>query len=253
MKEHDLFLEHLEHIEGAVDRVCRRAGWFAADAEDFRSWVYVKLLEQECRILREHQGRSSVATYVTVVVTNLMRDFRNARFGKWRPSRRSVRLGTLAVELDRLMNRDQLTLDQAIRSVARRCDCGATEQELRDLATQVPVRVRRSFVDVARVPGIEGGVQADDALWAAERRANARRIAAELDRCLQAFEEEDQVILRLRFWNGLSVADVARSLRLPQRPLYRRIQRCLEQLGDAMRARGIDALQVREAVGAGAD
>lgn len=253
MKEHDLFVEHLDDIERAVARVSRRAGWYGTDAEDFRSWVFLRLLEHECRILREHQGRSSVRTYLTVVVTNLMRDFRNRRFGKWRPSRKSVRMGSLAIELDRLLNRDGLTITEAIRTLQRREDCTASEAELLELAGLVPTRPRRTFVALDDVHGLEGGEPADGGLWDAERTASVGRIASELERCLASFEEEDQVILRLKYWNGLSVADVARSLRIPQKPLYRRIQHCLQRLAEALQARGVEAWQVREAVGAGAD
>lgn len=253
MPDHTLFIDHMEAIDRTIDRVAQRAGWFAADADEFRSWVHFKLLEDECRILRRYEGRSSVRTYITVVVTNLMRDFRNARFGKWRPSRHSRRLGTLAVRLDRLVNRDSLTVDQAVRSIASRSDCEASESELRALAVQVPVRPRRHLVDVDRVGTLEADTEADERLWAGRRRDSVRRLSEVLERCMEALDDEDQVILRLRYWEGLSIADVARALGLPQRPLYRRIPRCLERLAEAMRDQGVDETQVCEALAVGAD
>jgi DNA-directed RNA polymerase specialized sigma24 family protein len=41
-------------------------------------------------------------------------------------------------------------------------------------------------------------------------------------------------VVRLIFWKELSVADVARSLGVPQKPLYRRLDRILKRLRYAM-------------------
>ncbi len=47
------------------------------------------------------------------------------------------------------------------------------------------------------------------------------------------------MIIRLRFYEGFSVADVARGLRLPQKPLYPRISRLLQTLSSALTREGI--------------
>ncbi len=253
MADHTIFMDNLDDIERTIARVCGRAGWFAADADDFRSWVFLKLLEQDCRILNAHRGCSSMRTYIAVVTTNLMRDFRNSRLGKWRPSQHSRRRGHLAVKLDRLMNRDRLRVDQAIRSLIRRADCDASESDLRELAAGVPMRPRRRLVCLDDAGQVEGRRWADAPLSASERATAVERLSGELERCLEALDDEDQVIIRLRYWDGLSIADVARALGIPQKPLYRRVRRCLERLADGLTARGVDVSDVREVLVASAD
>ena len=54
-----------------------------------------------------------------------------------------------------------------------------------------------------------------------------------------AFAPEDRVIVRMRFWEGESVADIARALGLPQKPLYRRLERTLAALRRSLEAAGV--------------
>ena len=72
-----------------------------------------------------------------------------------------------------------------------------------------------------RLSGIDGGAVADAQLWAAERQASVGRVVLALERCLETLDEEDRTILRLKYRSGLTVAGVARALRIPQRPLIR--------------------------------
>ena len=57
-------------------------------------------------------------------------------------------------------------------------------------------------------------------------------------------------MVRFRFGSGMSIADVSRMLRLPQRPLYRRIESLLGRLRAALLAAGLDAGALSELIGA---
>ena len=50
---------------------------------------------------------------------------------------------------------------------------------------------------------------------------------------------EDRLLLRLRFWQGLSVADIAALLKLEAKPLYRRYERLMRELREALEAQGL--------------
>jgi DNA-directed RNA polymerase specialized sigma24 family protein len=58
---------------------------------------------------------------------------------------------------------------------------------------------------------------------------------------LQQLSEEDRVIIRMLYYQGISIADIARSLQLDQRKLYPRIQQLLTSLRKALKAQGISA------------
>ena len=48
------------------------------------------------------------------------------------------------------------------------------------------------------------------------------------------------MILKLRFWEGLTIADISRALHLEQRPLYRRMDRLLAGLRTTLKSLGVD-------------
>jgi RNA polymerase sigma factor for flagellar operon FliA len=67
-----------------------------------------------------------------------------------------------------------------------------------------------------------------------------------LQRALQALPEEDQLILRMRYLSGASVADIARALHIEQKPLYRRIENNRARLRAILEESGISRELVSE-------
>ena len=116
-----------------IRAVVRRGRLPPADAEDFSQGVQLKFLESGYEAFARFDGRSSLRTYLTTVVWRLLLDWRTAAYGKWRPSAVARRLGAQAVRLDRLLNRDGLTVDEAIQ-VASRAPDASPEHVLRLIA-----------------------------------------------------------------------------------------------------------------------
>lgn len=140
----DLFLGHQKLIEEITTHCCRRAHFKREEAEDFGSLVKIKLLEDDCAILRQYQGKSSLRTYLTVVIRRLLMDYQDHLWGKWRPSAEAVRLGPVAIRLERLIAREGYTLDEAIQILRINEKIEMSEAELRDLAAKLPPKpVRR--------------------------------------------------------------------------------------------------------------
>src|SRR5699024_217877 len=111
----DLFLAHLEPIEATIGLICRKNRLRAEDADEFRSQAFIKLIENDYEVLRRFEQRSSLRTYLTVVLQRVYLDFRNGQWGKWRPSAEARRRGATAVALERLVVRDGLMLEEAIQ------------------------------------------------------------------------------------------------------------------------------------------
>ena len=57
-------------IRQRLDRLSRRSGLPEDEAEEFRSWALFKLVDNDYRILASWQGRSSLSTFLTVVLVN---------------------------------------------------------------------------------------------------------------------------------------------------------------------------------------
>ena len=102
--------------------------------------------------------------------------------------------------------------------------------ELPARAPARPVQVDRDSNDELPAPG-----RADDFLAAEDAETRERTIAD----ALRHLNAEDQVLLRMRFWEGLSVADISRSLGLPQKPLYRKLDRAMAQVRTRLEQAGM--------------
>lgn len=246
-----LFRANLPLIERVVRRVCHDAGLHDADADDFASEVHLALIDGQYAVLRAWQRRSSLATYLTVVVKRLLSDERNRTRGRWEPSASARRGGPAAILLETLVCRDGQTLDEAFPRV-HALDPSLTREDAEAIVAAFPQRAPRprllpledADTDSARAP---------DEADAAVRMRELGRFSVEANRIvrrtLTSFDAEDCAILRLHFGSSMSLADISRMLRLPQRPLYRRLERLLRVLRDALVNAGIDARAAGSLIG----
>src|SRR5688572_7302088 len=144
---HEIYLANADLIERTLAWTCRRHSLFGADAEDFSSTARLHLIEDDYAVLRRFQERSSLSSYLIVVISRQFQDWRNARWGKWRPSAEAKRLGEFAVRLETLLVRDGLSLDEAYEVLRTRYQVTQSRAELEALAARFPIRHKRSFVD----------------------------------------------------------------------------------------------------------
>src|SRR5262249_20940429 len=72
-----------------------------------------------------------------------------------------------------------------------------------------------------------------------------------LDRARQTLEPEDRLILRMRFEDSMSVADIARGLHRDQKRLYRTIERLFATLRERLEADGISRDEIASLFKAG--
>ena len=241
-----LFLASLPVIDDVTAQVCRRHRLAPAEGEDFRSDVRLHFMQRDYEVLRKFEGRSSLVTYVTVVVQRLFLDYRNRQWGKWRPSAEAKRLGAPAILFERLVARDGWRVDQAIE-LLRVNHAVVIDESLERLRERLASRgPGRQFVPEEEAGQIESdGPWADVKVVRAEQDFLAKRVQIALDHARQALEAEDRLILRMRFEDAVPVADIARALHLDQKRLYRRIERLLAELGESLEAEGISRAEVR--------
>jgi RNA polymerase sigma factor for flagellar operon FliA len=244
-----LLLAQLPTIQKIIGAVRWRHRLTDEDAEEFGSIVVLRLVRNDYAILRQFHGRN-VRAFLTVVIERMFLDFRNERWGKWRPTARSRRAGEVAVLLERLTVRDGFTLEEACAVLATDPHMTADRRQLERLYEGFKSRTRPRFVttegieDVTPAPG-----GADENVIAAERQAIATRATQALADALSHLSERDGVILALRFADGLSVAAIARTLNLQQKALYRRVERLLDRLRVLLAKHGLAARDVLSVLG----
>ena len=237
-----LFLSQLVIIERVISFVSSRHHLPGVDADDFASHVKLKLIEDDYGILRKFQGRSSLRTYLTVVIQRLFLDYRISAWGTWRPSAEAVRAGQIAILLERLIGRDGFSFEEACELLETNHQVTASRSELEALAGRLPPRVRRRFESdaaLAQMPSDQPPL--DDVIADQERTATAARVGVALKSAMSVLEPQDRLILSLRFHDGRSIVEVARMLRLDQKALYRRLDRVMAALRSALDAEGVDS------------
>jgi RNA polymerase sigma factor (sigma-70 family) len=224
-----LFLSHLGAIERIAGAICRRHAMTGDDAADFGSWVKLKLVENDYAILGKFRGESALGTYLTVVIAMLARDYRVQRWGRWRPSAAACRRGRIAVQLETLVYRDGHRLDQAAEVLRTRGETALSDRELAWMLAALPARgpVRPREVGAELLVSVAAGDTADDAVRAQSDDSDHQLVDRALVAALDGLPAEDRAIMRMRFWEGMTVAEIARALGMPQKPLYRRIERAL--------------------------
>jgi RNA polymerase sigma factor (sigma-70 family) len=249
----DLFTANLGLIDRIIAIVCRRANLFGADAEDFASETKLALIEDDYAVLRKYEGRASLETFLTVVIRRLLADSRTRAKGRWHASSEAQRLGATAVLAETLVLRDGRSADEALMHI-RVVDPGITRESLASMLKRLPERTRRPRA--VHIEGIANAIAGGEAADARALRGDMDRISATAGKALRELlaelPTEDRVILKMRFGSEMSVADIARILRLPQRPLYRRMEWLLARLRIALVNAGIDRNTAAELVGSDA-
>jgi RNA polymerase sigma factor (sigma-70 family) len=241
----DELLSHLAVAERAVAFVCARHRLTGDEADDFSSHVTLRLLDDDRAILRKFAGRSSIRTYLGVVIERLFLDYRTAAWGKWRPSAEATRRGETAILLERLLSRDGYTFEEAYEVLTTNYGVTVSRAGIEELAARLPVKVKRRFEGEASL-----GVVADTHSSPEETlvdRARATReleVAALLKRTTAELSPRDQLLLALRYEDGRTVAEIAAVLREDQKRLYRHYDSLLRDLRSRLESRGVHANEV---------
>ncbi len=235
-----LFVSALPDIERISRFIARRHRLSPSEADDFCSEVSVALIENNYAILGSFQGRSSLRTYLTTVIQRRFLDYRRKAWGKWRPSAEAQRRGPLALRMEILLYRDGMSLDQALETMRTNFACEESREALSALAQSLPPRASRRILieDAEDISGVPAGelsspeVQLDGA-------RTSERAQALINGVMETLTPHDRIVLRLRFEDNVSVADIARTLHLDQKKLYRHIEDILYRFRKSLEECGL--------------
>lgn len=234
-----LFVEALPDIDAVCRGVARRYRIRDGELADLTSMVKLSIITNRYRVLARFQGRCSFRTYLQTVVLRLFLDHRRKQYGKWRASAGAIRRGPLAVALEKLIHHQGFSREEAIQRMATSRDPGVSRRALDELADGLPPRRPKStFVsDGIELAGLVSRADGpEDTLRHGQSAALAQRAVEE---ALQGLAAGDLLILRLRFEDNLTTAEIARLLGLDVRPLYRRMESAIDEVRRRMRRQGV--------------
>jgi RNA polymerase sigma factor (sigma-70 family) len=247
----ELLRSNLALVERLVRFVCQRARVVGADVDDFASTVKLALIDDDYSVLRAWEGRSSLATYLTVIIQRLLADERFRSLGRWRPSSEAKRMGDAGILLEMLIRRDERTLAEAVPMV-RAVDDTLTAGDVEAMAARLPIRpsrMRLVEMNPVAVENVAGRDEADAAVAQREVQRLSERTSSVMSEAIVSLPIRDRMLLRLRFMSMMSIGDAARILQVPQRPLYRRLEQILGVLRRSLLAANVNAGSAEELIG----
>jgi RNA polymerase sigma factor for flagellar operon FliA len=246
MSAEDTYLEHLRTIERIAAFVARKSHLNGDECTEFTQEVRVRLLEDDYAVIRKFEGRSSFSTYLTTVIMRLFHQWRVEQWGKWRPSAEAKRLGDKAITLERLLTRDGFTLQEAVKVLTTPGGSQYTVAELEAIYVRLPLRNPRPILvsDDLLPDAIAVDGDAGDRLESRERARTARHAAVTMDDLLGHMDAEDRLILQMRFWEALKVPEIARTLHIEQKKLYKRLEKLFGTLRRGLESAGVSKRDV---------
>jgi RNA polymerase sigma factor (sigma-70 family) len=239
------FVSQLPIIDKVIGQVCRRHRLQESEREELASEVKLHLIDRDYEVLRRFEQRSSFATYLAVVVLRLFLNYRNRTWGRWRPSAEASRLGPTATLLERLIARDGWSFEEAQQQMRQNYGVDESRDALHALWLRLSPGGARRFVSEEAALDVPSPEPAPDAnILNAEREFIEHRVRAALERARQAMTADERLLLRMRFDDGFTISEIAATLNLKPKPLYRTFERLLHGLRERMVADGVSGDQV---------
>lgn len=245
----ELYHQSLETLPPIVRGLGREKRLPPEEVEDLRSEIQIKLLEDDYRVLRQWDSRSSLKVYLGTVVYNLWHDRLRGVKGKVLVSAAARRLGPPARDLEVLLGRQGLTLDEAYQAIKPRFP-GLSRGEAEEIAAQLKPRPGRRFESeevVARLPDQEPS--GDERLERREKLVEKHKALALMRQRLSELPEQDRLLLVRAHAEGVKFSRIARSLGINQRSLYRRNERLIAKLRTDLEEAGIRWEDLSEVLG----
>ncbi len=245
-----LFLSQLEIIDRILQFINRRHHLSQDDGEELRAEVMTRLIADNYRVLASYEGKGSLKAYLSTVITHLFQDYRDKKWGRWRPSRRAKQMGQTAILWETLVRRDRHSFTEAAHVMRTNHRIQISDDELEALAAQLPTKPTRQDVDedaLSHVPQASAGP--DDQLARKHLEQTQSRLESVLSDRLKDLPDEDRLLVKLRYQDMLSVAQIAKMLRLDQKSLYRRLDKILAGLRRVLEDAGFSAVHIKEVFG----
>lgn len=227
--------DNLTLLDTVARAVARARRLSSADIDDFAQTVHMRVAQRGYDVFARYEGRASLRTYLTVVVTRQFKDWQDHNLGKWRPSVTAVRLGPVAVQLDRQLNRDGTPPHEAAQAVASSSGC--SERDVSTLLARLPRRPKRRLVPLndAHQRHVAFADPLDQAL-AVSNLTTARRAVV---KAIAALGPADARLFVARYVHHLSVARIAKTELVDAKVLYRRFDRIRRAIRDRLFEQGV--------------
>jgi RNA polymerase sigma factor (sigma-70 family) len=242
-----LFLANLDLIEKLAALAARQHHASVEEAEEFCSELKMKLIEDNYAVLRKFKEEASLKTYLTTVASHAFLDFRNRCWGKWRPSAAAKELGAVALRMEELLDKEGWSFEETCEILRTNHKVRESRWELEEIWKRLPTKTSRRMEGEEELEGVPAiGERPEEGILERELREARERVALILKKALDGLSPEDRLIIKLSVIENLKIVDIARTLNMKQKPLYRRREKILRKLRSDLEREGVRWEQVAD-------
>lgn len=249
MDPQKLLETNLKHIEDIIKSVCWRNNLDRDAAEDFSSHVKLQLIENNYDRIRKFQGKSSFKTYLTVVINRLFIDQLIKKEKRWRPSESSKQIGEVAVKLEELLYRRNMSFDEAYETLTTNHGLSIKRDEAYELAHKLKPKTPALSLNVGDellASLAHPGNRPNEEFVSNRALETGAKLYSIIDEIKSSLSDEDRLILKMRFEDEFSVSDIARVLNINRSVLDRRIKFILNTFKEGILSRGMNINDVTD-------
>ena len=241
------YSDNIKLIDDAIRIICRKYSISGDEEKDFAQHVHLQLIENDYRKLRAFKGASSLKTYLYTVISRIF--IEQVRV-KWHPSTEAKRMGAAAVELEKLVYRNQHAVHEACQMLAANPATAIDEKEARCILDRLPKRSPRPTRiedSEERLPTLpDPSLDPEMRLVQKQQHQKKQQLRAIIGTILSSLSEEDKLLIKLRFISGHKMSHIGRMLGKDDVQLYKRTQSVLGRMRASMAEAGIGEDEIRE-------
>jgi RNA polymerase sigma factor for flagellar operon FliA len=245
------YKDHLKQIKEVISIICRKHSMRADEEKDFAQQVHLQLIENDYRILRSYKGNSSLNTYLHTVISRIFID--QVRI-KWHPSAEAKRIGETAIELEKLIYRNQYSVHEACQILAANPSTAIDENAAHDLLGRLHVKTPRlnKVDDSEERLSILPDPAPDPETRIVHKQFMRKRqqMIAIIGNIIPSLSSEDKLLIKLLFLSGHRISKIARLLGKDDHQLYKKTQSILQTMREAVADAGIVESDIREILAA---
>jgi RNA polymerase sigma factor (sigma-70 family) len=237
-----------------------------------------RLESDDWRRVHEYKGNATFTTYITKVVSNLLLDFSDHKYGKFRPPVWIKKMGALWEEAHRRLYRERMSkkdveysmtigspedrdpgaVSEAIEVIlAKIPDCGKYRKgkifvtDPDDLKNRGPIQKTGANALPEEINAALRYVSLQEALFPFLNRNNQNTDAEpqqdnKLETAIRSFcshldlSVEDRLFLKMVYQDGFKVKAAGKKLNFNESQVHKRHKRLLDHLGKAIRTSGLE-------------
>ncbi len=237
-------------VSAVIGQTAKRYHLSADDREELRSYVFLKLIEDDGRRLKRFRGESSFRTYLVVVIKRLYIDLRIRQRGRWRPSATAQQGGAVLEKVEQLIYRDGYSAGEAYEYLTTNLSLDIGRDAFDGILGQLRRQPSPTFETGQDLDAVsDNRYRADASLDASEKEQHAVLLERAWDAFAETLTGDDRLIWALHFDDHVKSARIAQVLRCPVENVYTRVDRLKQRARRHFENAGITPALLRSGSG----